>query len=137
MGIMIGKGGKEKIAPVYNVKKLEKAQEEGFIVTPPTTIPKIQASKDKDKIVPREVEAYDDYTIQISSSRSKNGAMKLVDELSGKGYNAYISVADLPNKGTWYRVRIGHFNTKAEAKKFALSIKEKDKIKGIVLPSSK
>jgi cell division septation protein DedD len=135
---MIGREEKGPVVSANNAKNIEESQkDEGFIVTPSDKIPKIRASKNKDRVVPRKVGAYNDYTIQVSSSKSKKGAMGLVDKLIGKGYEGYISVIEIPNKGTWYRVRIGHFSTREEAKKFELKMRKKDRIKGIIIPSSR
>jgi len=55
------------------------------------------------------------FTIQIAALKDPNAAEKLVGRLTKKGYPAYKSIGKIPGKGIWYRVRIGHFNNRAEA----------------------
>ena len=53
------------------------------------------------------------FSIQAGSYSKPENAQKLVDELTAKGYEAYITqyMADGLN---FYRVRVGRFNTKDE-----------------------
>ncbi len=41
-------------------------------------------------------------------------------------------IKEIPNKGTWYRVRIGYFRNKAEAAG-TLNRLKKEKLKGILI----
>ncbi len=64
------------------------------------------------------------YMVQISSWKRSSRAQKIVNKLRRAGYNAFIVKAYLPALGgTWYRVRIGFFNTLKEAEEF---IKKKE-----------
>jgi hypothetical protein len=57
------------------------------------------------------------YCFQVSSFRDKNVADKEVKNLILDGHNAFVIEAYPFNKyQVWYRVRIGYFNTLAEAK---------------------
>ncbi len=67
------------------------------------------------------------YTIQVVSLKNDNAAMKLVSKLERKGFDAYFTIADVRNKGRFYRVRVGNFSNKAGAKK---SLAEVNKIAG-------
>ena len=55
------------------------------------------------------------YTIQVAAFKAAGDADKLVAELKQKGFFAYRAIGKIPGKGIWYRVRVGEFNTKAEA----------------------
>jgi len=55
------------------------------------------------------------YTIQVAAFKAAGDADKLVAELTQKGFSAYRAIGKIPGKGIWYRVRVGEFNTKAEA----------------------
>jgi len=57
---------------------------------------------------------------------------KTVKTLINKGYPAYMTMSEIPGKGTWYRVRVGEFKDRKEAEK-VLSRLSKDKIKGIIV----
>jgi len=65
------------------------------------------------------------YTIQTASLKDPKSADKLMVDLKKKGYSAYISIARVPEKGTWYRVRIGYFNSRNEAAKTLDRLKKK------------
>jgi hypothetical protein len=64
------------------------------------------------------------YVVQISCVGSKRLAQKVVQELEGQGYQAYSTEVSNPVSslnGTYYRIRIGPFETIAEARSFAES----------------
>ena len=61
------------------------------------------------------------YTIQLVSLPSKAEAEALLAELKSKLYDAYLLEVNLPDKGAFYRVRVGHYNSLDQAKK-ALAI---------------
>ena len=59
------------------------------------------------------------YCFQTSSWRDKNKAENQVTRLKREGHNAFIVETYLPNKGgTWYRVRIGYFNSLQETENY-------------------
>ena len=47
------------------------------------------------------------WTIQVYSFQDRNRADKALTNLKAKGYNAFLIVSELGEKGTWYRVRVG------------------------------
>jgi cell division septation protein DedD len=56
------------------------------------------------------------WTVQVNAYPDERSAKLLVDQLKNKGYNAKVS--EVLNKGkTWYRVRVGRYDSKEEAKK--------------------
>lgn len=57
------------------------------------------------------------YTIQLASLPDKTDAQALINELSGKRYDAYMLQVTLPGKGTFYRVRVGHYRDVEQAQK--------------------
>lgn len=58
------------------------------------------------------------YVIQHSSWRSENEANSLVDKMKTEGHNSFVMRVELPRRGTWYRVRIGYFDTLQEAENY-------------------
>lgn len=59
------------------------------------------------------------YNFQISSWKNKALAEGEVNSLRKQGFNAFLVEAFLPDKGgTWYRIRIGSFNSEQEALEF-------------------
>ncbi len=63
------------------------------------------------------------FSVQVSSWRNKSKAEEEVKRLRKEGYDAFIVIANLPEKGgIWYRVRIGKFESLEEAKEFSSKI---------------
>lgn len=61
------------------------------------------------------------YTIQLASLPDRGEADRVVGDLQGKRFDAYMLQVSIPGKGTFYRVRVGHYETLEQAKK-ALAI---------------
>ena len=57
-------------------------------------------------------------TLQIRAFREAQYATSFGETLSNGGYNAYVVKSEIPEKGVWYRVRIGEFGTLKEATDF-------------------
>lgn len=57
------------------------------------------------------------YTIQVAAFQAKNEktADRLVAKLKNEGYAAYRTITKVKDKGIWIRVRIGKYNSRAEA----------------------
>ena len=58
------------------------------------------------------------FTIQLYANQSKAAAEDFADPFIVKGYDVIINEAEIPGKGTWFRVSIGAFDTHEEAKKY-------------------
>ncbi|HSV43377.1 MAG TPA: SPOR domain-containing protein [Candidatus Bathyarchaeia archaeon] len=66
------------------------------------------------------------YTIQVLSSKDKSATEIALKKVQGNGFaDAYIRSADLGERGTWYRIYIGQFSTKAQADQQLSSVKQK------------
>lgn len=66
------------------------------------------------------------YSIQIGSYPKLEEASKIEGEWKEKGYPAYIMIADIPDRGRWYRVRIGGFASRKDAGRYLADLKELD-----------
>lgn len=62
--------------------------------------------------------------IQVGSFRNTNDAEKLVRLLNEKGYPAFKTMGAVPEKGIWYRVRIGYYASRDEAWKTMKRLKK-------------
>lgn len=71
-------------------------------------------------------------TVQVASVKDTVVADRMVVQLRDKRYPAYKSMADIPGKGTWYRVRIGSFQNKADAQS-TLDRLKKDQVTAILV----
>lgn len=59
------------------------------------------------------------YCFQVSSWRNKGKAEREASKLKSKGHNAFITEAYVSGKGgTWYRVRVGYFNSAEETENY-------------------
>ncbi|MGD2186409.1 MAG: SPOR domain-containing protein [Desulfobacterales bacterium] len=72
------------------------------------------------------------YTIQAASVKNPKDADKLVQKLKKRGYPAYRAIGKIPEKGIWFRVRIGKFKSKSEAIRMLNTLK-KDGYKPILV----
>jgi cell division protein FtsN len=70
--------------------------------------------------------------VQVASTKDPKSADEMVKKLQQKGYPAFSTKADIPEKGTWYRVRVGYFNDNIEAESIRQQLL-KDKFEGIVV----
>ncbi len=58
------------------------------------------------------------YTIQLGSFQQKEKAYALQNKLKKHGYLVYVTPKTIENKGIWYRVRMGNFNSPEEAQEW-------------------
>ncbi len=92
-----------------------------------TTQTKTETINENGKIVDRKDDGqktpniYAKYTIQIASSSKEVYANDLKNKLRKDGYDAFIQTADV-NGITYYRIRIGHFETRDEANKYRATL---------------
>ena len=74
---------------------------------------------------PESKERNGSWTVQVNAYPDERSAKLLVDQLKNKGYNA--KVTEVLNKGkTWYRVRVGRYESKEEAKKVEETLKSNE-----------
>lgn len=73
------------------------------------------------------------YTVQVSAVRTEEEARSLLEKLRQKGYAGYIEPIAIPDKGTWYRVRMGEFPSKEFAGS-TLNRLKKDGFTPVVVP---
>jgi len=67
------------------------------------------------------------FTIQVASFQDKARAEIVANGLKHKGYQPVISPKELPEKGTWYRVFVGDFDSEEDAKSLLDKLKEEHK----------
>ncbi len=70
--------------------------------------------------------------VQVASTKDAASAEELVKKLTKLGYAGFSTMAEIPNRGTWYRVKVGPYRTKAEAEQMR-RVLTKDNFKGIVV----
>ncbi len=73
------------------------------------------------------------FTVQVLSIKDSERASEVVSVLKSKGYSAYKVAANVPGKGTYHRVRVGHFEDHGEAKRVAARLGRGEKLEPIVI----
>lgn len=66
------------------------------------------------------------YQLQASSFRSEEEANAFAKALRKRGHKAHVEKADIGARGTWYRVRIGPFRSRAEARTYRAQFEQKE-----------
>ena len=64
------------------------------------------------------------FTIQVYSFQDKNRAETALQSLKNNGYQAFLIMSDLGDKGIWYRVRVGGIADEASAHKMLDEIRK-------------
>ena len=101
-------------------------------VTPPSTggAPYVTAAPDPGVASPKKTAP--GYTVQIASIRDRATAEALADRLRRKGYPAYILPHVVPKRGTWYRVRVGHYTKRETAQEMTQRLSRQERLMAYV-----
>jgi cell division septation protein DedD len=73
------------------------------------------------------------YSVQVGSYPNMAEATKIVEKWKGKGYPAYLMIADIPDRGRWYRVRIGGFESRGEATRYMNEFTSRENVEALVV----
>ncbi|MCH8209603.1 MAG: SPOR domain-containing protein, partial [Nitrospinae bacterium] len=73
-----------------------------------------------------------EFTVQVSSFQERDRARDMRGRLSKKGYPAFYLKVDIPEKGVWYRVYLGTYSTRQEAKMAAGRANIKENLPAVV-----
>ncbi len=78
------------------------------------------------------------YQLQVSSFRTQAEADQFAAQLRARGHKAYVLEAHVPNRGTWYRVRIGPFPSQHTAASYRVGLQGREHlVPFIVQPQAK
>ncbi|MFT3708083.1 MAG: SPOR domain-containing protein [Archangium sp.] len=72
------------------------------------------------------------WTMQLSAYQDRGEADRFAAGLRDKGYAPFIVEANIPGKGTWYRVRMGRFPTKDAATRYMDDFRRETAMNAIV-----
>ena len=124
-------GGKGVIGTGLNLKKPEPAPsvpQEAPVAAPappgpePASAPALAPASPTvaaPVAAPAKPETSTRFVVQVASYREKQEAAAAQAKLAGKGIAAYLVESKLPDKGVWYRLRVGRHLTRAEAGELA------------------
>lgn len=73
------------------------------------------------------------FSVQVAASQNVAEANQWVQGWRDRGYSAFLMVADLPDKGRWYRVRLGSFPSRDTAETFASQLKNKEQVDALAV----
>ena len=72
------------------------------------------------------------YTLQVGSFLEKGSAQSLSQKLVGRGYSAYVIKTRIGDREVRYRVRVGHFADKTQAKAIAGRLDRQEGLKSFI-----
>ncbi|OGQ22552.1 MAG: hypothetical protein A3I05_04315 [Deltaproteobacteria bacterium RIFCSPLOWO2_02_FULL_44_10] len=73
------------------------------------------------------------YSVQVGSYSELSEANAAIDRWKGKGYAAYMMIADIPDRGRWYRVRIGGFESRENAEHYMEEIRTREGVEPLIV----
>ena len=74
-----------------------------------------------------------DFTVQVGASQDRADAQRLEQKARAAGLKPYVVEADLGEKGTWYRVRVGAFKDKDSASRFRSDVERELRTTAVVM----
>lgn len=80
-----------------------------------------------------EISALGHFALQAASFPSRGAADEFAEKLKAAGVPPYIVSVDIPRRGTWFRVRVGRFNTAEDAQRFAAEAQLRARAAGMSL----
>jgi len=83
----------------------------------------------------KQVAGDDRFAVQFGAPSRREDAERLAAKLAGFGYSPTVTEADIPGKGVFFRVRVGHFATKEDAETFRDEAASENRVAGMVMPS--
>ncbi len=72
------------------------------------------------------------FTLQLSAFQTREEADRFAGRLRDRGYAPYIVAAQVANKGTWYRVRMGSFPSRDAATRYLADFKRETQLDAFV-----
>lgn len=119
------KSGRPAISePEKAAKPVEKAAEQTVkeAKAPAREAPPSEVSEQASKKTQEAV-----WAVQVNAFPQERDANRLAKRLKDKGYDAYVALKEIKGK-TWYRVRVGHFTTRDEAKSLQEELRAKENL---------
>jgi hypothetical protein len=73
------------------------------------------------------------FTVQVGSYPEASQANERVSALRASGFEARAAAAEIPKRGTWYRVQAGRFQTREEATRFGAQLRAKGAADNVIV----
>jgi DedD protein len=124
---------RQKVEPEPEAKALEHKEESPALPAKAEKSRPIEASRSPKVPTSSEAGASGQrYTIQVAAVKNAADADRLVVKLEKRGFPAYRSIGKVPGKGIWFRVRVGEYPSRNEARS-TLEKLEKEGMKPILV----
>jgi cell division septation protein DedD len=79
-----------------------------------------------------EARAAGGFTLQLSSTQRRVDADRFAARLREKGYSPMVTQAQVPGRGTWYRIHLGSFSSREGAARFLGDFKRETQLDAFV-----
>jgi len=119
---------KEVAPPVVAAPVVESEMAPIVVKKPVKKVPPVQATTTVTALAPDTGQ----FTIQIASFSSKEDADRLALKLTDHGHAAFVVAVEIPNKGTWYRVRVGKYQDRPSAVSAAEKLAQAEQVSFII-----
>lgn len=73
------------------------------------------------------------YTLQVISYRTPGEAQRFAMSLRRRGHRAFVTDAEVPDRGRFWRVRVGPFETRREASSYRQAFEQDENMNTIVI----
>ena len=95
----------------------------------------LSAPVDEEQPVPEKVRDDEEgiYTLQVGSFQDQREASLMLDRLKRAGHRSFLVRVNTEDDGTWYRVRVGPFNSKKKAWSYKEDFEQKERLPAFVV----
>jgi cell division septation protein DedD len=73
------------------------------------------------------------YTLQVISYHTREEAEVFAEALRARGHTAFVQAAEVPERGTYYRVRVGPFETMRAAERYRADFEAQERMNTFVV----
>lgn len=74
------------------------------------------------------------FQLQVSSFRTQDEAQHFADQLRARGHKAYVVEAHVAGRGTWFRVRVGPFQSQHAAAQYRTAFEAREHVVPFIVP---
>jgi len=122
-------------APVPDAPKAAPATPQHKAVTAPqqVTAAALTGAVDQQPRTQVQLPSNSSYHVQLASFRTESDAMTMQRKLTQAGFVSQIKMADLGEKGRWFRLYAGPFASKSAAETAQQQIEKQMKLKGLLI----
>lgn len=107
-------------------------------VLPMTDVARAPRAEADSPSTPRAPSGHDGaFTIQVASYRTREEAELFADALRGRGHESFVMRAELPGRGTYFRVRIGPFDSRPAADRYRSTFEREEGMNTYVVDSAR